>query len=267
VLSELQTRLSTAGKTALPTTDPDAARAVITAILGSAVLILPRITPPDAATLQSGFAQSAAMRAVDPQALDRWLFQLSHLRPAAQRLEFAMSASQLLGAPRPDPLDLAQLPVTANDRWLGLPVVAGSPPAQGRVAIEALTVGDPASQVPFAGLLLDQWLERIPSATATAGVSFHYEEPKARAPQAMLLAVCPDGRELWDLALLQAIVEETLGLAKARAVDLASIQEVGQILPALYFPFNLAGATPATHFVAVEEGHAITGLDAGTGAG
>jgi hypothetical protein len=207
------------------------------------------------------------MRAVDPQALDRWLLQLSHLRPAAERLDLAMSTSQLLGAPRPGPLDLAQLPVTANDRWLGLPVDPGSPPAQGRVAIEALTAGDPASQSPFAGLLLDQWLERIPSATATAGVSFHYEEPKARAPQAMLLAVCPDGRELWDLALLRAIVEETLGLAKVRAVDLASIQEVGQLLPALYFPFNLAGATPATHFTAVEEGHAITGLRAGTTAG
>ena len=217
--------------------------------------------------MTKGFAQSAAMRAVDPQALDRWLLQLSHLRPAAERLDFAMSTSQLLGAPRPAPLDLAQLPVTADDRWLGLPVDPGQPPAQGRVAIEALAAGDPASQAPFAGLLLDQWLERIPSPTATAGVSFHYEEPKARAPQAMLLAVCPDGRERWDLALLRAIVEESLGLAKARAVDLASIQEVGQILPALYFPFNLAGATPATHFVAVEDAHAITSLGADTSAG
>jgi hypothetical protein len=207
------------------------------------------------------------MRAVDPQALDRWLLQLSYLRPAAERLDFALSTAQLLGAPRPDPLELAQLPVTANDRWLGLPVDPGQPPAQGRVAVEALAVGDPASQAPFAGLLLDQWLERIPSAAVTAGVSFHYEEPKARAPQAMLLAVCPDGRELWDIALLRAIVEETLGLAKARAVDLASITEAGQVLPALYFPFNLAGATPATHFTAVEEGHAITSFGAGAGAG
>ena len=267
VLAELQQRLTTAGQTALPTTDPDAARVVITAILGSAALVLAHVTPPDAAALQSGFAQSAAMRAVDPTALDRWLLQLSHLRPAAGRLDFAMSTTQLLGAPWPDPLELAQLPVTVNDRWLGLPVDPANPPAQGRVAIEALAAGDPASQAPFAGLMLDQWLERIPSLTATAGVSFHYEEPKARAPQAMLLAVCPDGRELWDLALLRAIVEETLGFAKARAVDLASIQEVGQVLPALYFPFNLAGATPATHFVAVEEGHAITGLGASASAG
>jgi hypothetical protein len=263
VLAELRQRLAAAQQTALPTADPSAAAGVITAILGTAVLALPRLTPPDAATLQTGFGQSAAMRAVDPTALDRWLLQLSHMRPAAERLDYALSAAQLLGAPPPGPLDLAQLPVTGGDRWLGLPLDPSQPPAQGRVAIEAVAVGDPASQAPLAGLLLDQWLERIPSPTVTAGVSFHYEEPKARAPQAMLLAVCPDSRELWDITLLRTIVEETLALAKARAVDLASITEAGQILPALYFPFNLAGATAGTHFVAVEEGHAVTSFGAG----
>jgi hypothetical protein len=35
-----------------------------------------------------------------------------------------------------------------------------------------------------------------------------------------------------------AILNETLDLAKIRTVDLDSIQEVGQVLPGLYFPFN-----------------------------
>ena len=39
------------------------------------------------------------MQAVDPQALDRWLLQLSHIRPAAERLDLAMTATELLGAP------------------------------------------------------------------------------------------------------------------------------------------------------------------------
>jgi hypothetical protein len=65
----------------------------------------------------------------------------------------------------------------------------------------------------------------------------------------MLLAVCPDGRENWDLGLVQTILEETLELAKIRAVDLNSIQQVGQILPGLYFPFNLQAATVSTQFL------------------
>src|SRR5215472_17549947 len=128
------------------------------------------------------------MQAVDPQAIDRWLLQLSHVRPAAGRLDLASAVTELLGASRPA-LTLAQLPATPEDRWLGLPLDQENPPAPGRVAIEAVTTGDPAGATAFAGLLLDEWLDRIPSPSTSAGVSFHYDEPKARAPEAMVLAV------------------------------------------------------------------------------
>ncbi len=184
---------------------------------------------------------------MDPQATDRWLVQLSHIRPAAYRLDLALAATQLLGARRPG-LTLAQLPATPGDRWLGLTIEAGNPPAPGRVAIEAIATGDPSASAKYAGLLLDEWLDRIPSQDTSAGVSFHYNEPKARAPQVLVLAICPDNRAAWDGGLVRTILEETLGLAKVRAVDLNSIQEVGQILPALCFPFNLQATTPATRF-------------------
>jgi len=217
------------------------------AVLGGAVSLLPQLTPPDAGDLQSSFAQSAAMQAVDPQAVRRWLLQLSHVRDGAQRLDVAVATTRLLGADRPA-VKLAQLPTTANDRWLGLPLDENNPPSSGRVTIEAVTVGDPATASAYAGLLIDEWVERIPGTSTTAGVAFHYDEPNARAPQAWLLAVCPDGRETWDRGLIAQILDETYNLARIRGVDLASITEVGQILPTLYFPFNLQAATPATTF-------------------
>jgi hypothetical protein len=219
----------------------------VRAVLGADAMVLPHLTPPDTAAVQSAFGESAAMQAVDPQAIRRWLLQLNHVRPAAQRLDLAINATRLLGANRPS-IEIAQLPATTPDRWLGLPLVAGSTPAGGRVAIEAVTSGDPTSAPEYAGLLVDEWLERIPGDTLTAGVAFHYDEPNARAPQALLLAVCPDGRPTWDLDLVATILDETFDLAKIRGVDLASLTEVGQILPALYFPFNLEAATPATTF-------------------
>ena len=219
---------------------------VISALLPGA-LILPRVTPPDEA--RSAFAQSAVMSSADPQALDRWMLQLSHVRPAADRYDLAMTVTGLLGAPDPPGLTLGQLPEVPNDRWLGLSIDPADPPASGRVAIEAMAVGDPSGPVPLAGLMLDEWLDRIPAATTSAGVSFHYAEPTSRAPQALLLAVCPDDRAAWDLELVQAILAETLTLAQLRAVDLNSIQEVGQILPGLYFPFNLQAATIAAHLL------------------
>ncbi len=251
-LGQLQQRQAAASATPVPAPTVEAALDVAAALLGKAALVLPRLTPPGLTDLQASFAQSAAMQAANPQALDRWLFQLSHIRPGMTRLDLAATTTGLLGAPDVG-LTLGQLPLVANDRWLGLPIDTTSPPKTGRVAIEALAVGDPATVTPFAGLLVDEWLERIPATTTTAGLSFHYGEPRARAPQALLLAVCPDSRESWDLGLVQAILEETLALAKTRTVDLDSIQDVGQVLPALCFPFNLQAATVATQFLLSED--------------
>jgi hypothetical protein len=121
-----------------------------------------------------------------------------------------------------------------------------------------MTAGNPLTMTSYAGLLIDEWPERIPSTQENAAVAFHYEEPKARPPQTLLLAVCPDGRAYWDDDLLLGILQETLELAKIRSVDLNSIAEVGQILPALYFALNLQGATLSTNFATVKEYARVT---------
>jgi hypothetical protein len=128
----------------------------------------------------------------------------------------------------------------AGDRWLALPPAPGAKPAHGRVAIMALVTGDvtdPAAS--WAGLFMDGWPERVPSSRESAGVAFHDDEPKARAPQALLLAVCPDLQRGWDDAALAQVLRETLELARVRTVDLGSVGQAGQVIPALYFPFNL----------------------------
>jgi hypothetical protein len=63
-----------------------------------------------------------------------------------------------------------------------------------------------------------------------------------------LLAVCPDARPAWDDELLLATLEDTLQLAKIRSVDLDSLIDVGQILPAAYVPLNLQQSTIAARF-------------------
>lgn len=94
----------------------------------------------------------------------------------------------------------------------------------------------------YAGLLFNEWPERIPTQKQVAAVAFHCNEPKSRAPQTALLAICPDERRYWNDELLLA----TLQLAKIRAVDLDSMIDLGQVLPALYVPMNLKQATIGT---------------------
>jgi hypothetical protein len=205
--------------------------------------------------LQGAFQQSDALVASDKAAPARWLTQLSYVRPAMARLDTAFGLVEIStgNAAKLLSLQLAQLPLQANDRWLALSWDPDTPPANGRVALACFTVGDPTSKTPFAGLLIDEWLDRVPSPEAKAALAFHYDEPNARPPHALLLGVCPDHRETWDDDLVCALLEETLELTKIRTVDLQSIHQVGQILPGLYFPLNLRGATPSVSFSVVKE--------------
>jgi hypothetical protein len=52
----------------------------------------------------------------------------------------------------------------------------------------------------------------------------------------------------WDLGSLVAILNETLDLAKIRAVDGELLGELGQILPAIYLTDSTADVTVRTDF-------------------
>jgi hypothetical protein len=254
VLKTLQPRSTQASSINIATASQANILTVFSSVFGANFTILPRLTPPDATDLRNAFAQSNSLVATDPVAPARWLNQLTHIRPAISRLDTALSLAQILGGntSAPTPI-LGQLPLQPADRWLGLPIDPANPPTKGRVAFACITQGDLATGTPYAGLLLDEWPERIPSTDERAAVAFHYERPKARAPQTLLLAVCPDGRATWDDDLIAGTLQEALELAKIRTVDLDSVLRVGQILPALYFALNLQGATISTNFTRFDE--------------
>ncbi len=105
------------------------------------------------------------------------------------------------------------------------------------------------STAEHSGLLVDEFPERIPNTVETTGIAFHYEEPKNRAPQALLLAICPDNRPAWEGDGILAILNETIELAKIRTVDLDGVVAGGEILPALYFAFNTEGDTVSARLI------------------
>jgi hypothetical protein len=254
VIKTLQARLTRASGVTIATATLADVLGVFKIIFGD-LTVLPRMTPPDLASLQSAFAQSSALLTSDPAAPARWFQQLTYVRPGVSRLDSALTLAQVLAGaaiPAPQPL-LGQIPLTANDRWLALPIDPSKPFTKGRVAFACITMGNPVTEKSYSGLIVDEWPERIPSTQEQASVAFHYEEPNARAPQTLLLAVCPDSRPFWDNDLLLATLQETLDLAKIRTVDLDSVQQVGQILPALYFALNLQGASVSANFTLPKE--------------
>jgi hypothetical protein len=235
----LSARAASAASVTLQTTDPGPALDVMDQAFGKSLLVLPRFSPP-APALATAFAKNPSHLGAGTTAVERWRQQLTHIRAGVSRLDLAFLLAGVVAGAREPPMRIAQVPAVPQDRWLALPPAPGSKTVNGRLAVMALVTGDVSdSSALWAGLFVDGWAERVPSGRESAGVAFHHDDPKARAPQALLLAVCPDLRRGWDDATLTQVLLETMALARVRAVDLGSVTQAGQVLPALYFPFNL----------------------------
>ncbi len=220
-------------------------------VLGKGFVVLPRFTAHDAGELGQAVAASDAVQGGDPGESVRWFRRMTRVRPRVALMGDAFTYADALGGSDPLELTVGQLPFQPGDRWIGLPIDEAQPPEANRVSLVAsLPAGFDASS-PLAGLAIDEWVETLPSATETTGLAFHFDQPDARAPNAVLIAVPPDGRRPWDLATLEKILLEAFDLAKIRAVDTEALAGLGQFLPALFFTFNTASRTVSTDFTRV----------------
>lgn len=126
----------------------------------------------------------------------------------------------------------------AKNGWPGsvLSLVCWAP-----LSLESKVKVPSESKAKLSGLFIDEWNELIPSATRATGIGFQYDRPNSQAPQALLLAVpgsAPGDREAaWTLDELKDIVNDTLDLAKVRAVDIDALDAtVGGLFPASILP-------------------------------
>jgi hypothetical protein len=216
---------------ALVTAAIEAARAVF----GRDFLLLPQLAAP---ALEDPLAGSAAL--VGEPALPRQaLQQVARVRPNIGRWRSLWLYGQALGAAAPA-LEVAQLPPA--QAWAGRP---GAEIPQGTLS---LIVHRPAQASPkrWAGLVVDDWTETVPSAVQHTAVSFRYEAPVAEAPQVVLLAVPPTDAASWDTETLIDTVRETLTLAKIRAVDSPLLESLRPFLPAICLTGNTANETVST---------------------
>ena len=236
-------------------------------LFGKDFTILPTYTPISGDSLDTSLADTSkartAWRALSPEnRLNAAMVmqQMTHLHPAAARTDYVMNLAAAMqsrahgGAVAVADLEVAQLPYDHGLPWLGDRIPAGQFPwdraMHGKCALllwmPAALANASARSV--CGLKFDEWVERIPNDTERTAVAFHYEEPTARAPETLLLAVTPPGKT-WSAQLLFDTVRETVNFAKARTVDPESLRDIGQLVPALYCAYNAAGLTISTDFV------------------
>jgi hypothetical protein len=126
---------------------------------------------------------------------------------------------------------------TAADHWLGLPYPTGYTPTEDKLSVVLMNHGAITTDASGnkAALLIDEWVEIIPNRQETTGITFNYDQPDAKAPNNILLAVTPKVTGKWDWDNLVHTLEDTLELAKNRAVEPEQLENtfLGQILPGI----------------------------------
>jgi hypothetical protein len=173
----------------------------------------------------------------DASAVTKWMQQASRVRtPLASWRQLSLLVNALDHPPLS--LQVAQLPHAPNARWVGLPFATEEErPESGRLSLVLHQAAAPATTAPWVGLLVDEWSELIPARTEDTAIAFHYDDPGAEAAQTVLIAVPPTQALNWDLSTLLDTLNETLDLAKMRAVD-GELVPMGQLLPAIYLATN-----------------------------
>ena len=241
----VQSELAKRAGTTLPAagTEPGALAAAaseaVATVFGRDFLFLPHLEVSD---LAAPLAGSAALLG-DPDGPRAALQQVARVRTNVGRWRSLWIYAQVFGAAAPS-LEVVQQPAAAT--W------AGNPGAEIASGTLSLIVHRPAKAPPagrWAGLVVDEWTEIVPSATQGTGLSFRYESPVAEAPQAVLLAVPPAAATGWDDDTLIDTVRETLSLAKIRSVDSSLLDGLRPFLPAIFLTGNTANETVSTDFL------------------
>ena len=169
-----------------------------------------------------------------PLAVENWIRQLAHIRPVVSELHKYRRLADSFDLPEVN-IQPAQLPWDPGDYWYGLSYPA-SFEKEGDFTSLVLLNDQIVKDTLQCALLLDEWHEIIPGTHETTGVSFHYNQPGATAPQAVLVAVTPHPDEKWTWDDLVYTITDTMEMAKIRAVEPDHLEQtwLNQILPSVY---------------------------------
>jgi hypothetical protein len=247
VLAELDQRSSDAAGT------PDDPVARTRAIFGRDFTLLSGFTWPSSspagAELGQALAYGPSMLSGAPDAVEQWFAQASRVREPLGRARLLNVLARATGAAWPS-WRLAQLPHVPGASWIGRPPRPAETRTSGTLSLALQSplagAGVGAAGDTAYGLFLDEWVEVIPDDRQHTGVAFHHPDTGAEAPQTILVAVPPTTGATWDFDALLAIIDETLDLAKLRAVDLEQLDPLAQIIPAIFLAANAGDETIST---------------------
>lgn len=237
----------------------EAHRTRMQAVFGDDFPVLPVFKPAAADEAAASLADAAALLGDEATYPAAWLGEMALLRAGPLALSEALDAAELVnGGAAARQIRVMQLPHRPGQAWAARPQAwrpaagaegaEGLAPPHGCIALAA--VGEFAPRGALAGIVVDSWQEAVPEPTQTAALSFHYDAPGARPPQAILLACAPDlSRAGWSFDALLDTVVEAAELARLRLVGPKQMNALANMLfPAAILPDGYSKDVPSTHW-------------------
>jgi hypothetical protein len=214
-------------------------------IMGRAFIVLPHFKFRNATDLQTQnnlAANKGLLKQASEFAMEEWSQSVARVRQRLSVLETIEMWAENFGTAFPAKKPF-QFPFVvggdgaAVDPWLGVEFPAGYTPSEDKLSLVLINADIPlgTSNRNVCGMLLDEWVEIIPNAAEKTGITFNYDQPDAKAPNTLLLAVTPQQTGSWSWDDLVETLNDTLEMAKNRAVEPEHLEDTvfGQILPAL----------------------------------
>ena len=242
--ADAQRRLQLADDALAGNFDLAAAETVSQAIFGDGFWMIPAIDPPAEGDLFA-FSLAAPPATKPPRAeIRRFLRDIGSVRETVSRVSEALLLGDALA--RHATWRVAQLCAEAAPWTGGAWDIAQPTPREPvtNIVFDSPNEFDPAQ--PIVALTLDQWSDSVPlrakvgkekkapiAERRTTGLTLNAAAASACAPQAILLAISPDGRR-WTTETVVALLRETFDLAKMRGVHYEKTFGVAGVLPALY---------------------------------
>jgi hypothetical protein len=173
--------------------------------------------------------------AADPALQLDWLPLVAAVRPSLARLEAWILEQELSGA-----VGLASWSSAPGDHWQTAFLQANPSVKVSEAKFPRFVAAygpAAAAQAPRVAVgVIDAWSETVPRSEQSTSVTFGFNAPGARAPQAILLAVPPRLDQPLDGETLRDVILETRTLTLARAASFDDLGQYQALAPTLVFP-------------------------------
>jgi hypothetical protein len=217
-------------------------------IFGDVFNVIPLCKPSNTKGLTTSIDQSGSLIAnQQDRVVEEWIQSFSRVRPKMEALEETILFIDIFGHKNLNLIPV-QLPFDKQASWAGMKFTEKMKEMEEilSIVLHKPESFDPAKNT--CGLLIDEWVETIPTQKETTGMAIHFNQPNSEPPQSMLLAVPPRLTGHWEWDDLVDTIHETLDRAKKRAVepDLFLKSPYAHILPGIMPAISKKMATITT---------------------